>query len=1329
MAVPWAKIEGSEWYSSLSDDEKVKTKEGYFNDVVLPRTPPDKIDQYKAEFLGSPKQPGVIGSMVGLGKDVLGAAFGTLNAPTAFVLGSQEAQHLNPEEYNKANILKQAVISLGGGLESAMRSITQKGSWGTTYNDYYQSVTGKTIEDSLPKSAKWMAPSLEILGNIASDPMIGLGSAAGKSRELVKNLPKQIGLTKAESTYWNSHFKKIEDNLERYRQWESKQGAPLLKPEAQQLKDPNIAKAAGLRSDIEQRLGRPISEGVNVTPERMAAIKQEVERDGRVAANIAEREEFALAMAGQDAATLRRAEMEAAKKGQPLTMPQQGGAVAGKAAPIGDVAEVQPRVLPEVSQRADAWSKSPLYKPTQPEPIVALNKANQFRAEKGLPPASPLSEQQLASMRGDAALISINEFRAKHGLPIIDKASIPNVKRINSATARATNGAVAGIEQDENGNLTYDVRKGLLGTVALGAGIYGASKIPAAMKGRAARLAADDLAKYPALAKVLGGIGEAQKPFSFAGLLNKVKPGWSDWVDRFDPVKKVADAGYKMARVFSAHKDQAELKFKELQNVLRPVADDEVMITGLIKAHRDLSRAENGLKNPGGITADDAKQAIDEVYASWRDRGKDTTQLDTVVQGWKDWTKKYILDEGLQSGILSQKAYDKILERNSFYAAFDVLDYMPENMHNIPGLKAKEFFSVANQEVFKAMKGTERQIANPIESTLRKFLNAQSLYARNRVASTVLDDVNLKGLARPVADSEKEFAILKAAGKNPIMHNDYLVKSKKEFDTVSRFIDGNVERYLVPKELATAIKTMEPTQLPSFLKAIDWAFKASGGVFRKAATTAYLPFTISNAMNDAVRAFVISRKTRTTPGGVVDFFADWATAAKEGFKHEFGGGSKEVEKYIRAGGGFGYVGSLRSPNIAKGALFEKSVGGKILGVLKTPFDIIEKASAAVEVAPRLAEFKRMGGQGIDAAIAARDVTADFNKSGRIMRHINQWVPFINVRLQGVVNLGRAFREDPKGTTAKAMMAVGIPGLTTYAANRAYFSDLYDDIPEHIRENYFCAIVGTDTDKRGKTVPKYFVIPKGEIGRALWNPIEYALDNAMNKDRDNAMRFFVGLANDLSPVSFAREGRLSGSRLAGDISPPLLKGLAENWANLNFFTGREVVPYYMGKSKPPELQYKDNTPEAYKWMGSVLNISPLKLQNFAASLFASYGREGLDPSAMLRGMTGRVMKTIGGEAESRAWTVIKDIEQGYVYTRAFAQEMIKSGDKQGALKLMHEWNRKMPERIKQFNDEFRDHGIKERGGITKSYTFSTKKIRTVLKPKPKSLDPLRDELER
>ena len=129
------------------------------------------------------------------------------------------------------------------------------------------------------------------------------------------------------------------------------------------------------------------------------------------------------------------------------------------------------------------------------------------------------------------------------------------------------------------------------------------------------------------------------------------------------------------------------------------------------------------------------------------------------------------------------------------------------------------------------------------------------------------------------------------------------------------------------------------------------------------------------------------------------------------------------------------------------------------------------------------------------------------------------------------------------------------------------------------------------------------------------------------------------------------------------------------------------------------------------------MSPLTLQNFESNVLAGYGREGLDPSAMMRGLTGRLVKTTGGEIESQAWTTIKDIEQGYVYARAYAIEMIKNGKRKEAIKLLTDWNKGLNNQVKKYNKEFAKYPeYKDKGGLRKSYMFTGEKMKKILIPR-------------
>ena len=371
----------------------------------------------------------------------------------------------------------------------------------------------------------------------------------------------------------------------------------------------------------------------------------------------------------------------------------------------------------------------------------------------------------------------------------------------------------------------------------------------------------------------------------------------------------------------------------------------------------------------------------------------------------------------------------------------------------------------------------------------------------------------------------------------------------------------------------------------------------------------------------------------------------------------------------------------------------------------------------------------VGMTGEDAALMARQSTIDFNRGGTWTKVANQWIPFLNARFQSRVVLAQALKRDPKNTIAKIAVAVGIPGLATYAWNRLYHSDLYDDIPEYIKQNYFVIITGKGKDERGVDAPQYLVISKGDVGQMAWNPVEFGLDKMWEKDTESAKKFLVNYLSDLSPVEFARQGELSLSKAAGGLLPPVVKGFAEDWANLNLYTGREIVPHYMGKSKPPELQYKENTPETYKWLGKKLNVAPLRLQNFASNILAGYGREGLDPSAMLRGLTGRLVKTKGGEHEQQAWTTIKDVEQGYVYTRAYAEQMVENGDRNGAAKLLREWNNGLRLQINEYNKKFSKYGFEDKGGLRNSYLFTPDKMKNIFLKREEEGTALQKKLRR
>ena len=1186
-------------------------------------------------------------------KRLAGVALGSMNSPLAFVWGSQQAQNIHPDEYKKMPWWKQQLVSIGGGLDSAWRSVSSEGDWGTLYGDYYKGTTGKTIEEDLPNSLKWSAPTVEFLANVISDPLIMFGEASRIAslkvpKHFIKDIPaevlKDLGrlekLDAAEKVAVQEKLLNVLRNRDSYTEWWKANLTNAEKAaEGKKFKDPGSYQAwweKEARTQDVRKVGEPL-----LTP------------GGR-------------GIEGLEAP-------QQAMMGQPKT----------------EFAQKVVKEVPELTKKikeADMLGK--LHVPSSPDAVIAKRKLDIYRKEKGLEPISGMSKAEIKLRKATETLESVNKFRKEKGLP-------PITTGTKGVYARATGGTILGIEEDDDGNLRYDVAKGI-------AGAAGAAAVSSILGSKRAARAVSKISKNPGWAKVHDMVGTKTKAFDFAGLLSRISP---TTFDRFSKLKNISPATYNAARTYSSYKDQAAIKFQGIVDAFSNVRNDEVVVTDYILAHRAMSRARRGLQNPNNVTFSDAKQAISEIEREYASAGKSVNDLRGSLQSFQKWTHDFILKEALDSGIISKEAYAGIVKNNEWYAAFEILERLPDDLSKVPSMSG-EYFSVANQKIIQAMTGTKKAIADPIEATLRKFTQGQAIFERNKVASILIDDPGAKQFFRPVATSKKEFMILQTKGMKPVMEG---VWDKNSFDTISRFKEGRVEKYLVDKDIAEAMKQLSPRQAPRVVQAIN-------SVFRKSATTVYLPFTISNASRDALMAYT------TAPvygaGSVGKFAKDWARGFWEGAKHEFLGSSNLAKEYIESGGGFGYVGNLRKPSQAKAKLFKGKIGHAI--EVSNPLELLEKISATIELAPRLGVYNRAklaGASAQDAALMARQSTIDFNRGGTLTKVVNQWVPFLNARVQGRVTVAEALKRDWRGTAAKAVVSTVLPGMATYAWNRIYYSNLYDDIPEHIKQNYFILIIGTEKNDKGKTVPKYLTISKGDLGQMFWNPIEFGIDKMLKKDKEGTTAFVVNYLSDLSPVEFAREGKPSLSKAAGGLIPPIVKGAAEDWANLNFHTGREIVPHYMEKTKPPELQYKKNTPETYKWLGKKLDISPLRLQNFASNIFAGYGREGFDPSAMMRGLTGRLIKTTGGEIENQARAVIEDIEQGYVDARAYALEMVKNGKRREAMKLLTEWNAGLNTQIKKYNNEFKKYPeYKDRGGLRKSYMFTGEKIKNILVPK-------------
>ncbi|KKQ82788.1 MAG: 4'-phosphopantetheinyl transferase, partial [Candidatus Daviesbacteria bacterium GW2011_GWF2_38_7] len=775
------------------------------------------------------------------------------------------------------------------------------------------------------------------------------------------------------------------------------------------------------------------------------------------------------------------------------------------------------------------------------------------------------------------------------------------------------------------------------------------------------------------------------------------------FTDRFAAIRKFEDdvsklqgqpidinsSPYVAARMYAGRFGIVEGSFRDLQKILESVRKLRPDFTRFVLAQRAIERGERGFQNPAGVTQETAKQALEELRAKVGE--KVYQQFEQAGQNIQDWSINTILKPMKNAGILSNEAFNAITEKNKHWMPFHVLDYLPspEQADKIP--IGSDTFSVSKQGVVKALEGTEKIIRDPFESILDNLTKAVSLTKRNEVARKLID-------LRNVHPEAKEFIKFLPGDQRP----------QEGWDSISVFIKGKAIRWALPNELSEAMHAMTPPEANLLGKMILLSSKA----FKAGTTTLYFPFTLSNAIRDYQTATMVS-KWGFNP-------AVWLSGFGDGLKGAFKWESKAYDEFMRNEGGYGgYIQSAKGLAIASKELFAPQWMQRTKAVLN-PFELISNFSEAIELAPRLGIYKKgIGKEGVtplEAAFEARNVTVDFAKAGIEGRLINMWIPFVNARWQGLLNVGRVMKDNPLRTAARALAMTVLPGVATYFYNVMNHEELWDDIPQWAKDTYFIIIVGEEKDKDGNTVPKVVQIPKGDIGAIFFNPIMYALEYVRKQEPQNLFALGLEWTSQLSPVPFTRDGELSAQAFLGGALPPALKTPIELATNTNFFTGFPVVPRKLEKVAPSE-QYDERTPELAITVGRASGVSPMKLTHAIYGLTGSFSKELINPTDIL-GMTAqRFYRASGGEKQRLAWDLKYDTEVGYNTTRLQIQKAMQEGNMQEAQRIATEWNTKAAQIVPVIVPLLMKDDPKEAASFQKSVTFGNDDIQRLLKLNP------------
>jgi GGDEF domain-containing protein len=286
-------------------------------------------------------------------------------------------------------------------------------------------------------------------------------------------------------------------------------------------------------------------------------------------------------------------------------------------------------------------------------------------------------------------------------------------------------------------------------------------------------------------------------------------------------------------------------------------------------------------------------------------------------------------------------------------------------------------------------------------------------------------------------------------------------------------------------------------------------------------------------------------------------------------------------------------------------LLERNLKQRVLSTIQHPLrtglkaaDYVERFLAEGEMFGRTREYKlkyeaaKKAGKSEEEAFlegleGAREVTQNFMRAGANVRMASRLFPFFSARVGAHrrflrTALGYEGADKQKQFFVMGATTLGAVGLLNYLLHGD--EDWWNDRPSWLKNNYWSWKVG-DTEI---TWPK-----PHEIGALFSNPIEWTLNSVFGEEKDDALDLLGGMiVNELRSYAML---------------PTIFSGF-EAAANWSAFTGKQIVPDWMEDRLPPEKRYHIYTTWIARQIGSLLKVSPIKVEYLLSQHTGGLGLE-------------------------------------------------------------------------------------------------------------------------
>ncbi len=774
---------------------------------------------------------------------------------------------------------------------------------------------------------------------------------------------------------------------------------------------------------------------------------------------------------------------------------------------------------------------------------------------------------------------------------------------------------------------------------------------------KAVRIATENFTKQDPFAYVLSNL-------SIGEHVKEKKSFYSNFVDQDIAAKKAAEkiAGKDYANLSVKNNPYEQLILKRgikgkatamIENGIRD--DKDVNLKRITRGFEEIMKPFKGKKNEENLRKFKAYvtslRGLEAMKKNIKTGLGNKTKLEAVVAEGKrlgfdrieaelqDFQKKLLQNTLVRSGIVSKQTaatWDALWEH---YVPFNrVMDTMAQR-----GTGAK----VQAYDPIHGMKGSTRDIIDPVESIIKNVYLFNELAARNDVntafarlyetyhgAGKVLDKIptplkatqfNLKEIKGAlVAEGIPEYMLEGLSSDSLATIFRPRIPGLSD-NTITAFRNGKPQYYEVfDKDLYKLMQGMDKESANFLINICSVPAK-----ILRAGATGTLDFAVKNPFRDAWTAYVYSKY------GFLPIF-DTLKGVSHALKK-----SDVYYKWMYSGGGNSELAAIDRLYL-QGNVREimKSKTQKAAGLLN-PLTAMQKISMVSEQATRLAEFMkgsakemkrgRTPGEAYSkAALASRDITLDFARVGSSVKQANRIIAFLNASIQGTDKMVRAFKEHPVKSAYRTAGAITSVSVGLYFINRN--NPYYNERPTWEKDLYWHIPIYPDGSAFLK-LPKPF-----ELG-VLFGTVPERMLRKFEADDPTA---FDGILPTFADAFFP------------DFIPTGLKPIIESMTNYSFFQGRNIVPQSEQFVEPAE-QYNDYTSEMAKFFGKMLNYSPRKIDNLIQGYTGGLGKYFTNAIDLMAGKEMNPLKTA---------PIIKSfVSEGVGSESQSVQELYKLTDKE------------------------------------------------------------------